>query len=140
MPEESPKQEFGPIPTVQAMIACDGIITDAATQKKTLVGVFDVINIPGGSGGIQLQGAHLFARMYDARGRYIFRIDFVDADQEKMVLRAQTQPIDVLDPLGGFDIALPLPPLAISGPGRYEFRLYANDAYLAHLGIRARRI
>jgi hypothetical protein len=137
MADQPAKQVYGPIPTVQAILACDGIITDAVTQKKTLVGVFDMINLPAGGGVIP--SAHLFARMYDGRGRYIFKIDFVDADQEKMILQAETQPVEIPDPLAGCDIALPLPPLAISGPGRYEFRLYANQAYIAHLGIRAVR-
>lgn len=135
------RQLFGPVPTVQAILVCERIITESGTNKKTLIGVFDAVGLPVSQEGPPpaILGVHLFARLYDAAGRYSFRVDFVQADTERRIGQAWTEPVELEDPLSAFDFILPLPPLPLPDPGRYEFRLYANDVYLAHVGMRVRR-
>jgi len=127
----------GPIPTVQAMLICERIITDGETSMKTLVNVFDIVRIPRPSqsppAGLRFS---LFARLYDAAGNYTFRVDFVYAESERMIAQFATEPTNVPDPLAAADVALAFPPLPLPELGRYEFRLYANDVYLTHVGIR----
>lgn len=142
--QPQPQQVFGPVPTVQAMLVCEKIISEAETNMKTLVNVFDMIKVMRAQQTVQGQAApqggtrgfHLYARLYDATGRYVFRVDFVQAESERRIAQAVTEPIDIRDPMSAFDLALMVPMLPLSELGRYEFRLYANDMYLAHVPVR----
>ena len=130
---------YGPRPTVQALLLCDYVITEEGTRKKTLVGVFDIINIPHTAPNpeARLVGARVYARLLDAMGRYIFRLDCVQVEGERVIARAVTPPIGVDDRLAPVDVTIEAPVVSFSEPGRYEFRLYANNAYVGHAPLRA---
>jgi hypothetical protein len=129
---------YGPRPTVQALLLCDYVIAEEGTRKKTLVGVFDIVNLPRNvpRAQAQLTGARVYARLLDAVGRYIFRIDCVQVEGERVIARAVTPPIEIDDRLAPLDVTIGAPVVSFSEPGRYEFRLYANDAYVGHAPLR----
>ncbi len=135
----SPEGLYGPRPTAQALLLCDYVITEEATRKKTVVGVFDIINIPRHvpNAEARLVGARVYARLLDALGRYIFRLDCVQVEGEHVIARAVTPPIEVNDRLAPVDVTIEAPVVSFSQPGRYEFRLYANNAYVGHAPLRA---
>lgn len=149
-PDAGAQQLFGPIPTVHAMLVCEKIISEAGTNMKTLVNVFDMIQVVAGPGrgeappaggptsppGIRPHGFQLYARLYDAAGRYVFRVDFVHAEDERRIGQAITQPVEIPDPMAAFDLAMAVPMFQFPKLGRYEFRLYANDVYVAHIPVR----
>jgi len=39
------------------------------------------------------------------------------------------------DRLGFVELALNMPPIPFPAPDRYEFQLYGNDVYLAHITL-----
>lgn len=126
------------VPTVLAALLCDMIITDAATSKKTLVGIFDSFNLPGLPA--QVGGFSLYARLTDAEGKYTFRVRFVRLEDDKVLAEATTNEIEATERLGFCDLAMRLPPLPLERAGRYEFQLYANDVYIGRTTVDARLI
>lgn len=120
-----------PIPSVIAILLCDRIIVETETYKKTLIGIFDRINVPAPA-KIPLA---FYARMTDAEGQYKFRVDAISLGDERLLMRAETSPIQIESRLGVAEIGLNLPPVTFPVAGRYEFQLYGNDVYLGHVTV-----
>ena len=124
------------VPTVLAMLLCDTIITDAKSQKKTLVGIFDWFTFPKLPAG--LGGFSVYARLTDAEGLYIFKLRFVRLEDDKLLAEAFTDELEAKDRFGFVDLALAVPILAFERAGRYEFQLYANDVYVGRTTVTVR--
>ena len=110
------------------MLVCDNVITEAGTNKKTLVGVFDHWNLPAIPANVP--PFWVYARLTDAEGKYIFDLKFIYLDGEKRLAEARTSEISAIDRLGFIDLAIPLPFLPVEKAGRYEVQLYANDVFV----------
>jgi hypothetical protein len=122
-------------PYVVAMLLCDQIITESETNKKSLIGLFDTVFWPGHPALIT--GA-IYAQLTDAEGHYRFRIDFVHATTERRIGSASVdQPLHLTDRLGFYELAVRMP-IPVAEPGTYEFRLYANDAYIGRTVLLAK--
>jgi hypothetical protein len=128
---ESP---HGPSPVVLAMLLCDMAITEHGTLKKTLAGIFQPVNARVFPTAQQMS---IYTHLTDAQGLYIFRIDIVDVDRNNILGTVTSSPIAVPNRLEPFDFVFPITML-IPAPGLYEFRLYANDAYLSSISFTAR--
>jgi uncharacterized protein DUF6941 len=124
-----------PIPTLLAFIVCDTVIQDAATQKRTLVGVFDRLMSPALPVAMNVG---LYAKMVDGDGPYEIKIRMVNLKDESPVfegtLQAQWQVAE--DPL---EVALNLQGVPITEFGTYEFQLYANDVFLGRTVIKVQK-
>ena len=120
-----------PIPSVIAILLCDRIIVEAVTDKKTLIGIFERINVPAPA-KIPLA---FYARMTDAEGEYKFRVDAVSLRNNSLVARLETSPIQIQSRLGVMELALNLPPVTFPVSGRYEFQLHGNDVFLGHVTV-----
>ena len=119
--------EMPPVPSVLAILTCDQVIVDAASQKKTLVGVFDAVwaaRFPA------IQGFGFYARLTDLEGKYKFVIRVIQLDGEKPIGVLESHEISSTDRLGIIEMALNFPPVPFPSPGHYEFQLFANDVYL----------
>lgn len=114
-------------PYVLAMLICDQVITDAQTSKKSLIGIYDQILCPTFPTTQQIS---IYARLIDAEGMYSFRVQLVRVEHDQEVMKIETNPVRVPDRLQPYDVVIQLP-FVIPGPGMYEFRLFANNAYLA---------
>ncbi len=125
-------QMDGPPPFVVAVIICDTVIVDKATEKKTLVGIFDRVNCPSLPWA---QPMGLYARMTDAEGRYAFKVAVLHLESNTVVGNLQTPEIEIKDRLAFMDLALNLPPVPFKAAGRYEFQIYANDIFIARATI-----
>jgi len=115
------------------MVLCDLAITEQGTNKKTLVGIFQRVNaqvfpVP--------QRMFLYMQMTDAQGTYIFRIEVVDIDRDNILGTVTSNPIEVPNRLEPFDFVFPIG-MIIPAAGLYEFRLYANEAYLSSISFTA---
>lgn len=120
--------EESSVPSVVAMLLCDKVITEAGSYKKTLVGIFDrwlLPQLPTNVGGFWVYG-----RLTDAAGKYVFKVRFVYLDDDKVLGEAVTDEITATDRLAFFDLAFPVPALAVEKPGLYEIQLYSNDIYI----------
>ena len=120
-----------PIPSVIAILLCDRIIVEAETHKKTLIGIFERINVPAPA-KIPLA---FYARMTDAEGQYKFRVDAISLKDDRRVVRVETSRIQIESRLGVMELGLNLPPVTFPVAGRYEFQLYGNDVYLGHVTV-----
>jgi hypothetical protein len=119
--------EMPPVPSVLAILTCDQVIVDAASQKKTLVGVFDAVwaaRFPA------IQGFGFYARLTDLEGKYKFVIRVIQLDGEKPIGVLESHEISSTDRLGIIEMALNFPPVPFPSPGHYEFQLFANGDFI----------
>lgn len=123
-----------PTPVPVAFLLCDQIIVEAGTGKKTIVGVFDRINVrqfPTEHGP-----AWLYIRVIDCEGEYKYRVEYVQVATQK-----------VLDQMDGtaasnnrhvyVDFVLNFPPMKLPEPGEYEFRLWLSDKFISRVRVTA---
>jgi hypothetical protein len=118
-------RERGSVPPVPiAFLVCDQVITDEATKKKTLVGVFDHIMVkqfPARHGPVAL-----YARMFDSEGVHDCNVDYVRVETQEILGNATGQ-IQVKSRNRSFEFSLNLPAIDLPQPGEYEFRLYIDN-------------
>ncbi|HVN77642.1 MAG TPA: hypothetical protein VMW38_01460 [Terriglobia bacterium] len=116
------------VPSLISLLLCDQVIVDARTAKKTLVGLFDSINLiefPS-----QLGGFTLFARLADMEGTYVFRLSVVDLSQDKTLATVVSSEANAPETARYADLLLTVPPILFERPATHEFQLFANDIYL----------
>ncbi len=117
------------IPTVLAMLLCDQVITDAGSQKKTLVGLFDSVFTPQVP-FLYVGGFSIFARLSDAEGKYNFRVDVVFLDDDKPLGSVTTNEVIAPNRLAFVELIMVVAGIGFEKYGKYEFQLYANDVYV----------
>lgn len=133
-----------PRPAVGAMLVCDQAIREAGTNKVTLVGILERISssvVPFD----WMRGITVYARLTDAQGVYNMRIELVRLEDEQAVGRGDFR-VTLENPRRAHEITMEVGELRFERPGRYEFRLFADDRYLGgvildvvHLGVEAGR-
>ncbi len=126
--------EGAPTPVPVAFLLCDQVISDEATKKKTIVGVFDRIllgKFPGSHSPVAV-----YVRVVDAEGEYKLRVEYVQVASQS-VLAVVDGTVHVKDRLRAGEFFIPLPPLPIPSPGEYEFRLWMNDRYIHRVRFNA---
>jgi Family of unknown function (DUF6941) len=120
-----------PIPSVVALLICEKIITEANTNNKTLINVFDTIQ------AIQFPISYplwIYGKMVDAEGEYVIRIELNHLDSDKQVGKTGGFNIQVPSRLGASDLTLRfIPNFAL--PGIYEVLLYANDVWIGRTTV-----
>ena len=111
-------------PVPMAFLICDQVITDEATKKKTLVGVFDHVMVkqfPARHGPVAL-----YARLFDSEGTHDCSVEYVRTDTQEVLGNAKGQ-ISVRSRNKTFEFSINLPAVDIPEPGEYEFRLYLGN-------------
>ena len=116
----------GSKPIVNAMLVCDRVISEAGTNKKSLIGIFGNIN------AYKFPCVHHFLSVYikftDANGQYRFRLELVDLENDSPIGKSEIpKDVEVKDPLETHDLVFNLAGLKFTHPGKYEFRIFAND-------------
>jgi hypothetical protein len=110
-----------------AFLLCDQVISDEATKKKTLVGIFDRIWVS--KFPTEHKPVALYARLYDAEGEYDVRVEYVKLSDESVLARANGK-LQVHDRRKPVEFALSLSSIPIPEPGEYEFRLWIGNRYI----------
>ncbi len=124
---------MNPVPSVQAILTCEKIIEEAHTGKKTLVNIFTAVNSPGVPVALSMG---LYARATDAEGTYEFRLDLVHLPSDKVVSSVtMSPPVQSTDRLTPMEIVIHIPQIVLPEFGKYEFQLYANAVFLAHVSV-----
>jgi len=113
-------------PVVNAMLVCDKVITEAGTNKKSLIGIFENIS------AFKFPCVHHFLAVYikltDLNGKYRFCLELVDLENDSVIGRAEIpKEIRICSPLEIHDLVFNLGALKFAHPGKYEFRIYSND-------------
>jgi hypothetical protein len=116
----------GSKPILSAMLVCDSVITEAGTNKKSLIGVFENINAH------EFPVTHhllaVYVKLTEAHGKYRFRLELVDLKGNTIIGKMEIpRDIDIESPLESHELVFNLPGLKFEHPGKYEFRILANN-------------
>jgi len=117
-------------PSVQAFLVCDSVIIDSQTGKKSLIGTFTHLWAPRFP--CQHHQMGIYFCLTDAEGVYEFELRLAYLDQDIIIGKATLSPFTIKDRLEIHDFGINIPSLVFPGPGRYEFRLYANGFFITH--------
>lgn len=117
-------------PSVQAFLVCDSVIIDSQTGKKSLIGTFTHLWAPRFP--CQHHQMGIYFCLTDAEGVYEFELRLAYLDEDIIVGKATLSPFTIKDRLEIHDFGINIPSLVFPGPGRYEFRLYANGFFITH--------
>ncbi|MBI4536821.1 MAG: hypothetical protein HY712_02560 [candidate division NC10 bacterium] len=116
-----------PHPAINAMLICDQAMIEEATAKSTLVGVFETIS------AFQFPARHgplcVYAKLTDAEGQYRIRLELVRLEDLSVIGQGQFT-ATFANRMGSAEMVFQLYGLAFPDPGRYEFRLYANNRWM----------
>ena len=123
-----------PIPSVVAMLVCDQVIAEQGTNKKSLIGVFEIF------GALAfptiLPRISIYVKLADAFGKYHFKLRLVKLKDESLVAEIGID-AEVKDSTHYSELALNMGNLPFPEYGKYEFQLYAGDVYLHRVTIQA---
>ncbi len=129
--------EPSPIPILLAFIVCDTVIQDAATQKRTLVGVFD--QVASTTAPFSVNSLGLYAKLVEGSGPYEFRVRLVNLKDESPVMEIKVT-TKWSDPDGPLDLGFNFAGIPIAEFGIYEFQLYANEVFLGRALLKAAKL
>lgn len=119
----------GPTPSLNTIIVCDTMIKDRDTNKRSLIGIFTAImthTFP-----VVHPQLSVYARVIDAQGNYAIRLELVRLETMEVIGEAPVQ-VAIPDRLRYHELGFVLNRVIFPAPGQYEFRLYADDAFLGH--------
>lgn len=122
--EERPLSKV--VPVLVAVLVCDAAVTDPATGKSNLIGIFDRVNVRAFPSQRPMS---VYVKLTDAEGSYKIQVRYVQTGSGQELIRAEGEAA-FADRLGSLNFLISLPPLPIPSEGRYEFQVFANDIYL----------
>jgi len=126
-----------PVPTVLAILICEKIITEANTQNKTLVNVFnniDARDFPTAFGPLSL-----FIRLADAEGDYVLKLAITRLESEETISAPELPIVTIPSRLSIHELNIKIPGIGFKEPGTYEFQLYANNVWIARTTLTVAR-
>jgi hypothetical protein len=110
------------------MLLCDLTIREHGTGKISLIGVFE--HISAGRFPVVHRALSVYAKLTDAEGDYTIRLDLVRLDDNQLIAQG-TLKATFADRMSPGELIFNLENLALERPGHYEFRLYAEDRFVA---------
>ena len=117
-------------PCKEAMLVCDSIITEAATNKKSLIGIFEEITC--GKLPFRHDSLSVYVKFTGALGDYEFKLELIDLHTNETIGRGSMRgPISIKDKLASFELVFNLRGLMFKHAGKFEFRIYANEDVFA---------
>jgi hypothetical protein len=132
-PQGNYRMSNAPIPSVVAMLVCDHVITEMGTGKKSLIGVFENINSLAFPTQINLG---IYAKLVDADGDYDILIRLVNLKDESRVADIKADAKGIKRDAAA-ELMVNLAGIVLPEPGRYEFQLFANQAFLHRVTMNA---
>jgi hypothetical protein len=117
-------QSQGEQPMAQALVICDSIIDDIGTRKKSLIGIFSVIN--AAVFPVQHPSMTVYASLTNGRGEVpvVLRCVRVEDDHEVLSLAGAVR---FPDPNQVIDLVFNLKGVPFERPGLYTFELLSNE-------------
>jgi hypothetical protein len=117
-----------PHPSLNAMLLCDHTIREQGTGKVSLIGIFE--NISAARFPVVHRSLSVYAKLGDAEGEYTIRLELVRLEDGHVVARG-TLRAAFADRMTPGELIFGLENLGLERPGRYEFRLHADDRFVA---------
>jgi hypothetical protein len=118
----------GPHPSLNAMLLCDHTIREQGTGKVSLIGIFE--SITSGRFPVVHRALSVYAKLTDAEGEYAIRLELVRLDDNHVVAQG-TLRASFADRMTPGELIFALENLGLERAGRYEFRLFADDRFVA---------
>jgi hypothetical protein len=115
-----------PHPSLNALLLCDHTIREHGTGKISLIGIFE--NISAARFPVVHRALSVYAKL--GEGHYAIRLELVRLDDSHVVAEGAL-PASFADRMTPGELIFALENLALERAGRYEFRLYANDRFVA---------
>lgn len=123
-------------PKVRSFLLCDAAVTDRASGKTTLVGIFD--GVVATSYPVVSASFAVYFKVTDLRGGYAFETVFLAPDLATVIGRLPFPGrIDAEDPLVPFENTGSIVGLRLPVPGRYTVRLMYNDLVADEFSLEA---
>jgi hypothetical protein len=116
-----------PKPSLTALLVCDQVIEDKATNKKSIIGAFT--HIWARSFPCHHPKMGIYFCLTDAAGDYDLTLRLVHADSDNVLAEANFR-VRIADRLSITDFGLNLPVVPFPVPGRYEVLLSADKEFL----------
>jgi hypothetical protein len=118
----------GPHPSLNAMLLCDLTIREQGTGKVSLIGIFE--SISSARFPVVHRALSVYAKLGDAEGQYAIRLELMRLDDSHVVAQG-TLRAAFADRMTPGELIFALENLGLERPGRYEFRLFANERFVA---------
>lgn len=126
-----------PIPTVTAMLLCDQIIAEQGSNKKSLIGIFEVMGsfvFP-----VAVPRISVYVRMVDGLGIYPIKLRLVKLSDESLIQEVDSE-INIVDEMHAWEVVVNLMGTQLPEAGKYEFQFYARDIYLHRVTMEVKQI
>ena len=117
-----------PHPSLNAMLLCDLTIREHGSGKISLIGVFE--NISSARFPVVHRALSVYAKLTDAEGEYTIRLELFRLEDSHVVAQG-TLKATFADRMSPGELIFNLENLGLEKPGRYEFRLYAEERFVA---------
>jgi len=114
-------------PEVLAMILCDQVITDIETNKKSLIGLFDQVEILALP--CVVHELHVYLSLTDGHGHLSVAIACVTVDEGEELFRGEAE-VGFSDPLRVVELHFVFPNARFPRVGEYRFQLCADGQIL----------
>ncbi len=122
---EGPRRPRGQAPVCLAIILCDAVIEDKATNKKSLFGLFNTIG--AAKFPVVHPAASLLVTLTDGRGRTPLAVRLANLESDKELLRMQGE-VQFENPNSVVDLVLHIQGLPIPEPGTYVIEVLFEGA------------
>jgi hypothetical protein len=124
------------IPYCYALVICDAIIEEVDTHKKSLINIFN--DLWAAKYPCLQKSLGVYISMSDASGSYEIVLELVNASSsDESVYRTPAQTVEIADPLQNVELVFTLNGLVFPSPGKYVFRLLANDKLICQRPMNA---
>ena len=117
-------------PSLQAIVVCDTIIEDRNTGKKSLIGIFT--HLASKAFPCNYPSMSIYFCVTDAEGNYTFSLKLIHLDKDKQIAEGTLPTIEIKDRLQIVDYGITMLRVQFQTPGRYDFRLFANDEFIGN--------
>jgi hypothetical protein len=130
--EPTPRKRLPPPPQVLSLIVCDSIWTDPWSFKKTVIGMFSVIQASGFPAVHPIITIH--AALTNGHGKVMLKLRLVDAEEVRPPLIDFDAPVEFPDPRVIIDFQSSAG-IVFPAPGEYRVQLFANGELLSERRI-----
>ena len=110
------------------MLLCDLTIREHGSGKISLIGVFE--NISASRFPVVHRTLSVYAKLTDAEGDYTIRLELIRLEDSHMVAQGALK-ATFADRMAPGELIFNLENLGLERPGRYEFRLFAEERFVA---------
>lgn len=120
-------------PQAHAMLLCQRVIKEEGSGLISLISIFETVaadQLP-----LTIPSLFVFAKLTDAQGEYVFKLEIVRRNDEKVIAEAPLTPVTVEDPLAIAEVILEWSGLTFAEAGHYDFRLWANGQFITSKSI-----